>query len=125
MAEANFIQDGIDRVESAFENLEKEYKRLSKRAEKRRKEFEKQTEARVRRFQRDLRNNAVVKRVQTLRDDARKAAQDGVEQMLGSLSIATRSEVRRLDRKVAQLNKKIRELEKSPRRTAAERSASA
>ena len=111
MAEANFIQEGIDRVESAFENLEKEYKRLSKRAEKRRKEFEKQAERRIKRLQTELRKNPVVKRAEALRDDARKAAQEQVETVLGSLSIATRGEVRRLDRKVSQLSRKIRELE--------------
>jgi len=113
MAEANFIQDGIDRVESAFDNLEKEYRRLSKRAEKRRKAFEKAAEQRLRKLQKDFRANPVVKRAETLRVDAQKVAEEQVEQLLSGLRIATRAEVQRLDRKIATLNRKVRELEKT------------
>jgi hypothetical protein len=37
----------------------------------------------------------------------------GVGQILGSLGIASADEIRRLDRKVAQLNRKVRELEQT------------
>jgi len=113
MAEANFIQDGIDRVESAFDNFEKEYRRLSKRAEKRRKELEKRAEQRLKKLQKDFRANPVVKRAENLRADAQKVAEDQVEQLLSGLRIATRAEVKRLDRKIATLNRKVRELEKT------------
>ena len=113
MAEANFIQDGIDRVETAFESLEKEYRRLSKRADKRRKEIEKQAEKRWKKLQKEVRKNPVVKRAETLREDAYKAAQDQVEQVLGGLRIASQSELRRLDRKITALNRKVKELEKA------------
>ena len=36
MAEASILQQGIDRVQEAFDSLEKEYKRLPKQADKRR-----------------------------------------------------------------------------------------
>ncbi len=110
MAEANLIQDGIDRVETAFENLEKEYKRLQKRADKRRKDFEKRAERELKRVQAEFRKNPVVKRVETIRDDARKTVEGQVEQLLGGLRIATRADLRKLDRKITQLNKKLRDL---------------
>ena len=111
MAEANLIQEGIDRVESAFGNLEKEYKRLQKRAEKRRKDFEKRAEKEFKRVRTEIRKNPVVKRAETLRNETRKSVQGQVDQLLGGLRIATRADVQKLDRKITQLNKKLRELQ--------------
>lgn len=119
MAEANFIQEGIDRVENAFRSIEKDFKRLQKRAEKRRKQFEKEAEKRVKKFQTELRNNRVVKRAEDLRSDALKTIEDQVDTLLANLRIASHSEVNKLERKVAQLNKKVRELEKSHKSEAA------
>jgi hypothetical protein len=110
MAEANLLQEGIDRVETVFESLEKEYKRLQKRAEKRRKDFEKRAEREIKRVQTEIRKNPVVKRVEAIRSDARKTVEGQVEQLLGGLRIATRADVQKLDRKITLLNKKLREI---------------
>jgi len=53
MAEANFIEEGMDRIESAFKSIEKDLKTLQKRADKRRRQFERQAEKRVRFILRD------------------------------------------------------------------------
>ena len=66
MAEANFIEEGMDRIEDAFRSIEKDFRRLQKRADKRRKQFEKQAEKRVKQLQADIRNNRVVKRADRL-----------------------------------------------------------
>jgi Poly(hydroxyalcanoate) granule associated protein (phasin) len=119
MSEANFIQDGIDRVQSAFQTLDKEYRRLQRTADKRRKEFEKRAERQIKRFQTELRKNPIVKRaegvrarVDEARGEARQAMVQRLETLLGSLHVATRTEIEKLDRKLAQLNKKVRDLEK-------------
>ena len=112
MAEANFIEEGMDRIEDAFRSIEKDFRRLQKRADKRRKQFEKQAEKRVKQLQSDIRNNRVVKRAEDLRGDAVKAVEEQVDSLLGNLRIASQSDVSKLERKVAQLNKKVRELEK-------------
>jgi hypothetical protein len=111
MAEASLIQEGIDRVETAFENIEKEYKRLQKRADKRRRDFEKRAERQIKRVQTEIRKNPVVKRVDAIRTDARKTVEGQVQSLLGGLRIATRSDVQKLDRKITQLNKKLRDLQ--------------
>jgi hypothetical protein len=111
MAEASFIQEGIDRVETAFGNIEKEYKRLQKRAEKRRKDFEKRAERGFKRVQTEIRKNPVVKRAESIRDETRKTVEGQVEQLLGGLRIATRADVQKLERKITLLNKKLRELQ--------------
>lgn len=105
------IQDGFDRFQTAFETLDKEYKRLQNRAEKRRRDIEKRAEKQVKRFRAEIRKNPVLKRAEDLREETRKRLERQADQVLSSLQIATRSEVRRLDRKIAQLNKKVRALE--------------
>ena len=112
MAEANFIEEGMDRIEDAFRSIEKDFKRLQKRADRRRKQFERQAEKRVKQIQTDFRKNRVVKRAEDLRGDAMKAIDAQVDSLLANLRIASQAEVLKLERKVAQLNKKVRELEK-------------
>ncbi len=110
MAEANFIQDGIDRFQSAFDSLDREYRRLSKQADKRRRDFEKRAEKQVKRLRTEFGKNTVVQNVRDLRADAQKRWESRIENMLASMHIATSSEIKRLDRKVNQLNRKVREL---------------
>ena len=112
MAEANFIEEGMDRVEDAFRSIEKDLKRFQKRADRRRKQFERQAEKRVKQLQSDIRKNPVVKRAESLRSDAQKAIEEQVDGLLANLRIASQADVNKLGRKVAQLNKKVRELEK-------------
>jgi hypothetical protein len=112
MAEANFIEEGIDRIENAFRSIEKDLKRLQKRADRRRRQFERQAEKRVKQLQSDFRKNPVVKRAEDLRSDAVKTIEDQVDVLLTNLRIASHTDVHKLERKVAQLNKKVRELEK-------------
>jgi len=119
MAEANFIEEGIDRIENAFRSIEKDFKRLQKRADRRRRQFERQAEKRVKQLQSDFRNNRVVKRAEDLRGDAVKNIEDQVDTLLANLRIASHAEVYKLERKVAQLNKKVRELEKQSKPKAA------
>ena len=85
MAEANFIEEGMDRIEDAFRSIEKDFRRLQKRADKRRKQFEKQAEKRVKQLQADIRNNRVVKRAEDLRGDAVKAVEEQVDALLGQV----------------------------------------
>jgi len=119
MAEANFIEEGIDRIENAFRSIERDFRRLQKRADRRRRQFERQAEKRVKRIQTDIRKNPVVKRAEDLRSDAVKTIEDQVDGLLANLRIASHAEVHKLERKVAQLNRKVRELEKLNKQPAA------
>ncbi len=112
MAQPNIIQDGIDRFETTFRSLEKDWKRLQKRADQRRKQLEKRAEKQVKRLQTQLRKNPVVKRAETLRDDTQKALETSVDTLLDTLRIANTSHVAKLERKVNALNRKVRELER-------------
>ena len=112
MAEANFIEEGMDRIENAFKSIEKDLKRLQKRADRRRRQFERQAEKRVKQLQTDLRKSPVVKRAEGLRQDAVKTVEGQVNSLLSNLRIASQADLHKLERKVAQLNRKVRELEK-------------
>jgi t-SNARE complex subunit (syntaxin) len=136
----NIFEEGIDRVESALKDVEKDWKRFQKQAEKRRKEIEKRAETRVKKLQAEVRKNPLVKRAEkrrqdlekraekaraqfrknpavvraeALRKDAEKAINTQVDGLLGNLRIANADEFGRLERKVNALNRKVRELEKA------------
>ena len=86
MAEANFIEEGMDRIEDAFRSIEKDLKRLQKRADKRRQQFERQAEKRVKQLQSDIRKNPVVKRAESLRSDAQKAIEEQDDEKIQAAS---------------------------------------
>jgi len=112
MAQANIIQDGLDRFETVVKSVERDFRRLQKQADRRRKELEKRAGRQVKRLQTELRNNPLLRRADTLRADAGRVVEERVESLLGTLRIASHAEVERLERKVGQLSRKVRQLER-------------
>jgi hypothetical protein len=124
MAEqANLVQEGVDRFNAAFESLGEEVERLQKRMQTRRKAFEKQltdqrkrieknTRKQVDRIESELRKNPVVKRLQDLRRDTVKQIESGVDTVMDALPIATKSDLKRVERKISQLSRKVKDLER-------------
>ncbi len=106
---ANFIDEGIDRVQEAWTSVEDEFDKLQKNFEKRRKRFEKQTEKRVKKFEK----TPFGKRVVSFREDAQKQIETNVESILGLFPVASRADVKRLERKITQLTRKVNALEKA------------
>ena len=135
------VLDGArERFEEAWENAQSDWKRLQKDAEKRRSEIEatverqvkrlraelkksplvqraeelrKEAEDRAERFRAELRKNEAWKRAEELRKEAEQRFEEGFVQLLGSLRIASVSELEKLDRKVNQVARKLKEMEKS------------
>jgi hypothetical protein len=141
MAEANLVEDGIDRLQSAFQSVEDEFekvqkrvdrgrkdfekrvktgrkdfeknsKKFQKRVESRRRDWEKQTEKRVKSLQDELRKYSLFQQLEELADDASKRFENGIEQLLGGLQIATRSDIQKLDKKLNTISRKLKTLEK-------------
>ena len=104
----NFFEDGIDRFQSAWTSVEDEFEKLQRNLEKRRKRFEKETEKQVR----WLRKTPLAKRVGSIREDATRQLESNVESFFGRLPIASQASVKRLERRVAQLSRKLSALEK-------------
>lgn len=122
MAESGFIQEGVDRVQSALKTLDKEYRRIQKEADARLRRVERRAERQIKRLQAGIRRSPLAKplakraedvrrRVEEARSEAQSMFEGRVEAVLGTLKIATRTEIEKLDRKVALLHRKLQELE--------------
>jgi Skp family chaperone for outer membrane proteins len=117
-AQANIVQEGVDRVRAAFGTLEDEFERVQRRLRARRRDLEKQLrsgrkdlEKRTRKLRSEVLGSSPLKRLDTLRKDAQRQIEDGVGNLLGRLQIASKSDVERIDRKISQLTRKLREIE--------------
>ncbi len=117
--QVGFVEDSIDRVQSAVRSVEDEFERLQKQFGKRRKQLEREAQKRVKQIRTEIRKQPLVKRAESLRGDARKQIETGVETILATLQIASRGEVQRLDRKLGQINRKLSQLEKGKRHNGA------
>jgi len=120
MPEQTILQDGVDRVRDAMSSVEDEIQRVQKDLRSRRKDIEKQLsssrkgfEKRARKLRSELRKNPTVKRLDRFRRDATKQFEEGVENLLGALQIASKGDVQRIDRKLSQLNRKLKEMERA------------
>ncbi len=137
---ANPLDGGRERFESALKDLEKDWTKFQKDADKRRKGFEKRAEKEVKRLQGEFKKTPlfkrarkqakalearaeeireeieasdVYKRAESLRKDAEKVIEDQVESLFDNLRIASTNDVATLERKITRLNKKVRDLEKA------------
>ncbi len=121
--EASFVQESKERFNSARERIDDEVERIQKelrtRSERierqisrRRKSFEKQTRKQVKQLERDLRKNPLVKRFDRFQADVTKQVESALASVLGTLRIASTSDVRQVDRKIAKLNKKLKDMER-------------
>ncbi len=116
MAEtASVVEEGIERFRTAVDDfrrdLEGRGKKLEKQWQRRRRDLEWQARRRVDEFSSELRDWPVVERVEDLWGQATNRIEDGVTQVFDRLPLATKRDVARMDRKLAQLNRKLRALE--------------
>ncbi len=123
MAQQTLVETGVEQVRSAVRlanrrllKLQKEIdgrrKAVTKELQTRRRKLEQRTGKEVARLVSRAQQLPLVKRATVLRDSAGQQLEAGVETVLGAFQIASRSEVERLDRKLAQVSRKLRELEK-------------
>ncbi len=108
-----WANEGIERISS---ELEKWNDKLQSRSEQFRKDSQKRIEKGVKQVQDELRKVPGVKRAEELRtkieNHVEKNIDAGVDRVYARLKLARLDEVRKLERKIAQLNKKLRALEK-------------
>lgn len=124
--QASLVQEGVERFNEAWRSAGEEVQRLQKQLQHRRhslekqitarrKRIEKQTRRRVSRARTELERNPWVKRAQSLRDEAWKRLERGLDGTLGNLRIASRRDVERIERRITQLNRRIKEIEQARR----------
>ncbi|MEE9606317.1 MAG: hypothetical protein V3U03_01155 [Myxococcota bacterium] len=119
--QASLLQEGVDRFNDAVRSID--VQRIQKQIQARRRSFERQltsgrkniekrTRKEVTRLRTEIRRNPLFKRARSAAGDAAKQIESGVGGVLGLLQIASRSDLQRVDRKVAQINKKLKDLER-------------
>ena len=120
--QANIVQEGVDRFRDAFGSVDKEFERIQKQLRARRRSFEKQLNSsrrdfdkRARKVRADIRRSSTMKQIERWRKDATKQLEQGVDSILGALNIASKSDVQRIDRKISQINRKMKEIERRKR----------
>ena len=111
MADAGFIETNVDRLQDTLRGWTDDIELAQKDFEKRRKRFEKDAEKRVNQFRKDVERNEYVKRAMSLRKEVRKQVDERVVELLGSFQIASQADVKKLERKVAALTRRVKELE--------------
>lgn len=113
---ANIVEESIDRVQSYLRNVEDEIQKFQSQIQERREHFQKKAEKRVKRFQKELSRSKVLKRAESFREDVGKQIEKQMEQsletLLGSLQIASRSEVKKLDQKLNRINRRLKALDR-------------
>jgi hypothetical protein len=121
---STLVQDGLQRVRTAAEVLDHRFRRLQKRFDAQRKSFEKRIESQRKSIERRtqhelerllarLRESKLAHRAETLREDAAQRIEAGASTLLGVFQIASKSDLDRIDRKVSQLTRKLKDIEKN------------
>jgi hypothetical protein len=124
MAQASVFEQGLDRFQETVKDLDHEVQKVRKQLVKRRRSLEKElrtrrqrlerrAERQVRRIRTELRRNSAYRRVEDFQADARKRIGDQIDQVFSAIPIASRGDIASLDRKVARLTRRVRELEKT------------
>jgi hypothetical protein len=121
--QASRVQEGVDQLRTAVRRVDRQFRKLQREVSSRRKQLgkelasrrkaiEKRAQQQLARFQRELQKQPLVKRAETLRADATSRIQNGVASVLEAMPLATKGEIERIDRKIAALSRKLRDLEK-------------
>ena len=104
-----------EQIERISSELEKWNDDIQARSSKFRKQSQKRIDKRVKQLQTELRKVPALKRAEELRQNlgkrVGKRVDAGVDSFYTGLKIARLDEVKKLERKIAQLNKKLRDLE--------------
>jgi hypothetical protein len=122
--QASVVREGVDQLRTAVRRVDRQFRKIQRQVETRRKQLEKEVTSRrkaiekqaqrqIARFQREIQKQPLLKRAESLRAGASRQIERGVASFFEALPIATRSELERVDRKVAGISRKLRELEKA------------
>ena len=122
--QASVVREGVDQLRTAVRRVDRQFRKIQRQVETRRKQLgkevtsrrkaiEKQAQRQLARFQREIQKQPLVKRAESLRAGASRQIERGVATFLDALPIATKSELERVDRKIAGISRKLRELEKA------------
>jgi len=119
----SLLETGLDRVRATVTTATKELRRVQKRVDVQRRTLEKRVASRRKALEKraateldrvlgQVRGSSLARTADALRLGATRQIEAGLETVLGALQIPTRSELERIDRKLAQISRKLKDLEK-------------
>ena len=108
-ARTNIIEESFERVQDRFRSAGDELQKLQDRAAKNRRDFTKRTQ----KVQKRLLKVPAIKAADEFRVEVFKQMEANMDEFLSRLPVASNSDVKKLERKVNALTKKIRTLEKA------------
>jgi len=122
--QSSLLEDGFERIQSAFKSVEDEVQKAQKRFEDQSQKFSKDANKRIKGFQKELRKYPAVKRAESLSQDLNKQLQgrtklvekqieSGIESVLGTFQIASRGEIEKLDKKLSRISRRLKSLDKA------------
>ena len=127
-AQESLVKEGVDRLSDAFRSIDDEFQKVQKKVNQRRKTIEKRlkserrglekrTRKEVKRIQGELRKNPVLKRVESFNKDVAKQVEARIDDVLSAFKIASKSDLQRVDRKLNQIGRRLKEVEKDRQST--------
>ncbi len=130
MAQQSLVETGVERVRTAVTGANRRIQKLQKQLDARRKSVEKELTTRRRKLEQRAQKEVsrfvaraqklpLVKRATAFGEGATRQIESSVETVLGALQIASRGDLERIDRKLNQISRKLRELEKETEEHAA------
>jgi polyhydroxyalkanoate synthesis regulator phasin len=124
MAQTSVFEQGIDRFQETFKDVDRQVQRvrrelarrrrsLEREIQKRRADLEKLAGRQVRRLRTELRRSPAFRRAESLQAGARQRLERQIDQVRSAIPVASRGDVESLERKIAGLTRRVRQLEKS------------
>jgi len=120
----SFVDEAGERITAARERVDSEISRIQKdlagrrkKIEKQistsRKSFEKQTRKQVKQIEKEIRTSEVVKTLEGWRSQAESLLEETFEGVLGALQVASKNDVKKIDRKLTKLTKRLKDIERA------------
>jgi len=122
--QSTLLEDGFDRIQTAFKSVEDEVQKVQKRFETESNKLSKSANKRIKNIRKEMLKYPAVKQADSLRQDLSKQFQSrakefekqvegGIETVLGGLQIASQSEIDKLDKKLGRINRRLKALDKT------------
>ena len=109
--QASFVESGFDRVQDTLKSLGSDVDKFQSRVETQRKRLERETRKRVTKFRKEISETPWAKRAEKFSKDASREIESRVEDVLGALSIASNADLKKVNRKLNQINRRLKALE--------------
>jgi len=111
-ARATLFEDGYERVQAGFRNAGEELQKLQDRADENRRDFSERAQVRAKKVQKQLLEIPAFKAADDYRVEVLKQIESNMDVFLARLPVASTNDIKKLEKKVNALTRKVRSLEK-------------